>query len=79
MDREFCIDYILVDDCLDCPEREKDGECQTKSHCFEVKQKIIADLRKLEQIEQIINDWNNDASHSFVDMCKINGILNPSE
>lgn len=30
---------------------------------------------KLGQIEQIVNDWNNDASHSFGDMCKINGIL----
>lgn len=29
----------------------------------------------LERIEQIVNDWNNDASHSFSDMCKINGIL----
>lgn len=73
MDREFCIDYIL-DDCLDCPEK-KDGECQTESHCFEVKEKIISDFRKLEQIEQIVNMWNNDASHSFEDMCKINGIL----
>ena len=30
---------------------------------------------KLEKIEQIANEWNNDASHSFSDMCKINGIL----
>lgn len=32
-------------------------------------------LQKLEQIEKIVDDWNNDASHSFEDMCKINGIL----
>ena len=32
-------------------------------------------MDKLEKIEQIVNDWNNDASHSFGDMCKINGIL----
>ena len=56
MDREFCIDYIL-DDCLDCPEK-KDGECQTESHCFEVKKKIISDLRKLERIKQIINNYD---------------------
>ena len=30
---------------------------------------------ELEKIEQIVNKWNNDASHSFSDMCKINGIL----
>ena len=30
---------------------------------------------KLGKIEQIVNDWNNDASHSFEDMCKINVIL----
>lgn len=32
-------------------------------------------VEKLEQIEQITTRWNNDASHSFEDMCKINGIL----
>lgn len=31
--------------------------------------------QKLEQIKEIVNEWNNDASHSFKDMCKINGIL----
>lgn len=30
---------------------------------------------KLERIRQIVNEWNNDASNSFGDMCKINGIL----
>lgn len=74
MDREFCIAYI-TDDCLDCPEGVGNGECQTESHCCEVKQKIMADMRKLDKIDRIVNAWNNDASHSFVDMCKINGIL----
>ena len=55
MDREFCIAYIL-DDCEDCPECAENRECQTESHCFEVKQKIIADLRKLDKIEQIVNE-----------------------
>lgn len=35
----------------------------------------IKSMDKLEQIEQIVNEWNNDASNSFGDMCKINGIL----
>ena len=30
---------------------------------------------KLEKIRHIVNEWNNDASNSFSDMCKINGIL----
>lgn len=74
MDREFCIAYI-TDDCAICPELSENESCTTDSHCFDVKQKIIADLRKLEKIEQIVNKWNNDASYSFNDMCKINGIL----
>lgn len=32
-------------------------------------------IEKLDKIKQIVNAWNNDASHSFIDMCKINGIL----
>ena len=31
--------------------------------------------QKLEKIEQIVARWNNDASHSFEDMCNINRIL----
>ena len=34
-----------------------------------------AKLQKLEKTEQIVNEWNNDASNSFGDMCKINKIL----
>ena len=30
---------------------------------------------KLEKIEQIVKNWNNDASHSFTDMCQIKGVL----
>lgn len=54
MDREFCIAYI-TDDCAICPELSEDESCTTGSHCFDVKQKIIADLRKLDKIEQIVN------------------------
>ena len=32
-------------------------------------------MDKLEKIEQIVASWNNDASHSFENMCKINQIL----
>ena len=31
--------------------------------------------QRLDQIKQIVNEWNDDASHSFDDMCKINKIL----
>ena len=37
---------------------------------------LITMADKLDQIKQIVNNWNNDASHSFSDMCKINKILN---
>ncbi len=36
---------------------------------------VLSDSEKLEEIKQIVDAWNNDASHSFSDMCKINGIL----
>lgn len=42
--------------------------------CLEFRE-LAQELEKLEQIAQIVNAWNNDASHSFSDMCKINGIL----
>lgn len=38
-------------------------------------EKLIEDSEKLEKIESIVNAWNSNASHSFSDMCKINGIL----
>ena len=38
-------------------------------------QTSIKAIEKLDKIKQIINKWNNDASHSFEDMCKINKIL----
>lgn len=54
-----------------------------KMHCNENTNKCIDEtLRawsKLERIEQIVNEWNNDASNSFSDMCKINGILRGKE
>ena len=36
---------------------------------------VLSDSEKLEQIEKIVDKWNNNASHSFSDMCKINRIL----
>lgn len=47
MTTQFAIDYLL-DDCQDCPEN-KDGECMTQSHCFEVKQMAIKALRRDEK------------------------------
>lgn len=36
---------------------------------------FLSEMEKLEKIEQIVDKWNNDASHSFSDMCKIKGVL----
>lgn len=46
---DFAIAYLL-DDCDDCPEN-KDGECVTQSHCFEVKQKAIKALQMMGKVE----------------------------
>ena len=43
--------------------------------CVGYRDYVVAELEKLEKIEQIVKEWNNDASNSFGDMCKINGIL----
>lgn len=36
---------------------------------------LIAEKQRLDQIRQIVNAWNNNASHTFRDMCNINEIL----
>lgn len=46
--------------------------------CLEFRE-LAQELEKLEQIEQIVNAWNNDASHSFSDMCKINEVIKKEE
>lgn len=48
-----------------------------KTHlgCVGYRDYLVTELEKLDRIEQIVNKWNNDASNSFADMCKINGIL----
>ena len=43
---------------------------------FEV---AIKSMDKLDKIEQVISAWNEDASNSFGDMCKINGIIKQEE
>jgi len=50
---QFAIDYLL-DDCEDCPEN-KNGECVTEFHCFEVKQMCIKALRGELKGEQTMN------------------------
>lgn len=46
---DFAISYLL-DDCDDCPEN-KNGECMTQSHCFEIKQMAIKALRMMGKTE----------------------------
>lgn len=46
---DFAIAYLL-DYCDDCPEN-KDGECVTQSHCFEVKQMAIKALQMMGKAE----------------------------
>lgn len=57
------------------------SKIQLETGCnFITAQKIVDSMptvekRKLEKIKQIVAKWNNDASHSFEDMCKINEIV----
>lgn len=57
------------------------SKIQLKTGCnFITAQKIVDSMptveeHKLERVKQIVNAWNNDASNSFSDMCKINQIL----
>lgn len=66
-ERTQCIDDML-DNC-------KDTKFTVLQAFWWYRKYTKAKLEKLEQIEQIVNKWNNDASHSFEDMCKINGII----
>ena len=50
---DFAKEYLL-DDCADCPEN-KDGECMTQSHCFEVKRMAI---QALEQTKWVPVKWH---------------------
>lgn len=53
---QFAMDYLL-DDCQDCPEN-KDGECMTQSHCFEVKQMAIKALKQYGVLQEIRDEMN---------------------
>lgn len=55
-------------------------ECKFYPNCDHMTQDYmtevtIRDLEKLDKIEEIVNAWNNNASHTFRDMCNINEIL----
>ena len=49
------------------------GEYQVEAYNMAIR--ALNNYEKFENIKQIVSEWNNDASHSFEDMCKINGIL----
>lgn len=42
---------------------------------FAYKCGLEAGKRKVDEIKQVVDAWNNDASNSFSDMCKINEII----
>lgn len=52
-----------------------DKEYETRKAINQSLYIAVLDMRKVEKIEQIVNAWNNDASHSFSDMCKIKVVL----
>ena len=54
---QFAIDYLL-DECQDCSEN-KDGECMTRTHCFEVKHMAIKALQLMNKVESENEDGDN--------------------
>ena len=50
------------------------GEYQVEAYNMAIR--ALNNYVKLENIKQVVNEWNNDASHSFSDMCKIKEVLN---
>ena len=64
-------------ECCEMWARNNGGEPHGKVY---EEHKLMLDLiNTLEIIRKIVNEWNNDASHSFSDMCKINGIIKKEE
>lgn len=49
------------------------GDNQVEAYNMAIR--ALNNYAKLKNIKQVVNEWNNDASHSFEDMCKINKIL----
>ena len=49
------------------------GENQIEAYNMAIR--ALNNYVKLENIKRIDASWNNDASHSFSDMCKINEII----
>lgn len=64
---DFAIKYLL-DDCDDCPEN-KDGECMTQSHCFEVKYLAIKALRQEPKTGHWIDIMVGDMPAQACDRC----------
>lgn len=70
-------DFEKPNACYQCELLDEHGVCSITGNdnfadCPLVETKAE---EKLDKIEQIVDKWNNDASHSFSDMCKINEIL----
>lgn len=49
------------------------GDNQVEAYNMAIR--ALNNYAKLKNIKQLVNEWNNDASHSFEYMCMINGIL----
>ena len=49
------------------------GDYQVEAYNMAIR--ALNNYVKLENIKQIVSEWNNDASHSFEDMCKINEVI----
>lgn len=70
------MDFTYENECKKCADEHRQLAEWLKDYKRLLEQQSSEDcVEKLGQIKQIVNKWNNDASHSFSDMCKINGII----
>ena len=70
------MDYTHENECKKCADEHRQLAEWLKDYKRLLEQQSSEDcVEKLGQIKQIVNKWNNDASNSFGDMCKINGII----
>lgn len=79
--REEAIKVLSTDNCVDCacgssqvPTTQCKWDCNYKDSVI----KAISDMKKLEKIEQLVEDWNNEAvkeSRAFGYMVEIEQIV----
>lgn len=64
---DFAIEYLL-DDCDDCPEKADGNECISQSHCFEVKRMAIQALKRMDALDKIRAEIEQEITYKPMEM-----------